>query len=77
MNRYDFAPFSFAGNATPTDCPHCLYFSTDEEGTRCHCLRFARFVDHVLPKRTGICEYWTGRGFFDEAGREKTLSRGS
>jgi len=70
MNRYDFTPFSFAGNATPTDCPHCLYFNTDEEGTRCHCLRFARFVDHVLPKRTGTCEYWTGRGFADEAERE-------
>gem|GEM_PF-3481245 len=73
MSRFDFSPFSATKNSISTDCPHCLYFSMDEEGTRCHCLRFARFVDHVLPKRTGTCEYWTGRDFFDEAAGVKNL----
>lgn len=39
------------------ECPLCLYFDPREDG-RENCLRFARFVDHLLAEKTRDCEYW-------------------
>jgi len=59
MNRHVFSPSSSEKKTAPTECSHCLYFRREEEDNRFHCFRFARFVDHVLPERTAVCDYWT------------------
>ncbi len=40
-------------------CMSCLYLEREGEvpGSE-KCLRFARFVDHVLNERSRDCEYW-------------------
>jgi hypothetical protein len=40
-------------------CATCLYL-TCEEGTmeKEKCLRFARFVDHLINEKSRDCEYW-------------------
>jgi hypothetical protein len=41
------------------ECATCLYLEK-EEGTlhKEKCLRFARFVDHLLNENSRDCEYW-------------------
>jgi len=42
------------------DCRGCLFFGIDSGLEKC--LRFARFVDHVLHDHSGACEYRTSAG---------------
>ncbi|MDQ5986962.1 MAG: hypothetical protein CSYNP_02698 [Syntrophus sp. SKADARSKE-3] len=38
-------------------CADCLYMSRDEDSKIDHCLRFARFVDHVINDSSKDCNY--------------------
>ncbi len=42
-----------------SNCATCLYLACEEGAVEKEkCLRFARFVDHVLVENSRDCEYW-------------------
>ena len=47
------------GGRKGRSCTTCLYLEEEEGNSgREKCLRFARFVDHMLSTNTRDCEYW-------------------
>jgi hypothetical protein len=40
-------------------CITCVYYYLDEEANLEKCMRFARFVEHVITDTTRDCSYWT------------------
>jgi len=41
------------------NCATCLYLACEESAMEKEkCLRFARFVDHLLNEKSRDCEYW-------------------
>jgi len=40
-------------------CETCLYYYYDEETQLKKCMRFSRYVDHVITEATKDCTYWT------------------
>jgi hypothetical protein len=42
-------------------CEACGYYSPSPPHVQGNCLRFARFVDHVINDYTRDCEYWSPR----------------
>ncbi len=40
-------------------CQECLFHEVHPGENRENCLRFARFVDHVINEYTKDCDYWT------------------
>jgi hypothetical protein len=40
-------------------CENCLFYYCDEETNVNKCMRFSRFVDHVINDMTKDCAYWT------------------
>ena len=40
-------------------CQECLFYDVHPRENRENCLRFARFVDHVITEYTKDCDYWT------------------
>lgn len=39
-------------------CDSCLYYSYESTENLEKCMRFSRFVDHVINDLTRDCEYW-------------------
>jgi len=47
------------GGRKSGSCATCLYLEKEERSLRKEkCLRFARFVDHMLNENSRDCEYW-------------------
>jgi len=42
-------------------CISCRYYYVDEAAQLEKCMRFARFVDHVITDTTRDCSYWTAK----------------
>ncbi|MBN2254234.1 MAG: hypothetical protein JW736_00855 [Deltaproteobacteria bacterium] len=42
-------------------CATCLFYYLDSENQAAKCMRFARFVDHVITGVTKDCSYWADR----------------
>ena len=50
---------SLTGGRQSRECATCLYLASDEAMLdKEKCLRFARFVDHLLDENSRDCEYW-------------------
>lgn len=51
------------GSSLPEEkiCWNCLFYYCDTEHQTDKCMRFARFVDHVITAVTKNCSYWTDR----------------
>jgi hypothetical protein len=50
---------SLTGGRQSRECETCLYLASDEAMLEKEkCLRFARFVDHLLNENSRDCEYW-------------------
>jgi hypothetical protein len=50
---------NFDGVHKSNKCATCLYLTSDEAMLdKKNCLRFARFVDHLLNDNSRDCEYW-------------------
>jgi hypothetical protein len=46
-------------NSREKRCQECLFYEFHPRENRENCLRFARFVDHVITEYTKDCDYWT------------------
>lgn len=46
-------------NCREKRCQECLFYEFHPRENRGNCLRFARFVDHVITEHTKDCDYWT------------------
>ena len=46
-------------NRAIRQCITCAYYYLDEEANLEKCMRFARFVEHVIADTTRDCSYWT------------------
>jgi hypothetical protein len=40
-------------------CQTCIYHDHNAADSRDNCLRFARFVDHLLHEALRDCDYWS------------------
>lgn len=40
-------------------CGNCLFYNYDDETNISKCMRFSRFVDHVINDMAKDCAYWT------------------
>jgi hypothetical protein len=50
---------SLTGGRQSRECATCLYLACEEGAMeKVKCLRFARFVDHLLNETSRDCEYW-------------------